>query len=189
MQKFQMASSLNNSISTPSTFESNQKTVNQIILASFLNQGGEFSSQQVAILKQIASQCQKIGGHAVVQAAALLKNCNAINANLLQNCGDQMIPALDLSGGAEERFSKRQVQASIGSLKAFSANEVLTVIFPEAQPGMLHLFDIKGRECFTHKVTGNEETLEIDISQFISGLYVLSFNGSRNLTSKIIISH
>lgn len=188
-QKLQVASDLNSNIVTASTFELNQQTVNQILLGSLLNQGGELNAQQVVALEQVAAQCPMEGGDAVVQAASILKGCNVIGVDIHQNCGQVNVPPLDLSGGTEERFGNQEAQEATGSLLAFSANNILTVNFPEGQSGMFYLFDISGKECFKRKISSNEEILQMDLTPFHTGLYLIAFDGESRYSAKIVISH
>ena len=106
-----------------------------------------------------------------------------------QNCGDLNILPLEVSGGSEERAGIQQSQASLGPLKAFLANDILTVFLPKGKVGMVRLIDLSGKECYKQWVGGNEETLQISTSTLPSGLYFISFDRERKYNAKIVIAH
>jgi len=189
-QKLQLASNLNNNINAVALFEQNQKTVNQILLTSFLNQGGELSALQVAALEQIAVQCSENGGPAVGQAASAIFNkiCNPINTSPFGSCGEASIPPISLKEN-EERSTHSKVNGLVGQLNAFEFEGILTIVLPTEQSGSFSLFDMKGNEIYTQKIHGNEEALQIDVSKFQTGIYFASFNGKYRCSAKIFLSH
>jgi len=184
----QAAATLNSSITTTATFESNQKTINQILLTSILSQGGEIDTPQVVTLEQIASQCPKEGGPAVVQALTMLTGCNALRVDFYENCNETRLPPIEFSEDTEERMHKDPIQSATGSLKAICTQGVLTVIPPENQTGSIYVFDITGRVCYSGKIGSRPDVIQIDVSNFSAGIYFLNFQGEWSYSAKISIT-
>jgi hypothetical protein len=190
--QLETALSLNSSISTNTIFEENQKQVNRIIIESYLNQDGQLSDQQIAQLNQIATQCPKIGGNAVIQAGLLLEGCNNV---LSQNCGLSNIPPIILY---EETEMQQRIENTIDfptnkELKAFVAEQELTIVLPTNSPGTIQIYDLSGKLQFNQNLSGTADYMNIETALFPSGIYFIRFNGNTGkrieFSTKIIISH
>ncbi|MBN8679715.1 MAG: T9SS type A sorting domain-containing protein [Chitinophagales bacterium] len=189
------ALSLNASISTNTVFELNQKQVNQILIELFLNQEGQLTEQQITQLNQIATQCPKTGGSAVIQAGLLLEGCNNVEVDLSQNCSLNKIPPINLQGETEmqQRAENTITFPTNKYLKAFVLDQELTIILPINSPGIVQIFDLSGKLQYSQKVYGTADYISLETGLFPSGVYFIKFNGNNGdrigYSSKVIISH
>jgi hypothetical protein len=185
LPKLQSAIQLNSNIVTPTIFEQNQKVVNQIILSAFLTQNGQFSEQQILTLQGIATQCYKLGGSAVIQAASLLKGCDQINVDFNQNCGDEW-PLLPV----QQESAERQAQSNDAKQLGVSQNAYeLTIQLPEYQTGTLRVYDLLGNVVFSQTLSGTEGVIRVSTVSFPSGVYFMSFDGTMKLSTKVVVTH
>lgn len=188
MGKVDSAIVLNNGIVATTLPEENQKTVNQIQLDAIFNNKDTFSVLQIIELRQIASQCFKDGGIAVAHASSLLNECDKLLPNINHNCGS--LPTVFNLPIEEAERNNRNLEASLNSsLKYVNDGGMLTIFLPDAQTGMLRLFDMAGNERFSQKVLGNQRVIQVNTSAFSSGIYIISFSGDVNEVSKVLISH
>jgi hypothetical protein len=122
----------------------------------------------------------------------LLEGCNNV---LSQNCGLSNIPPIILY---EETEMQQRIENTIDfptnkELKAFVAEQELTIVLPTNSPGTIQIYDLSGKLQFNQNLSGTADYMNIETALFPSGIYFIRFNGNTGkrieFSTKIIISH
>ena len=171
----QTAYSLNQAITTTQAYETNEKTVNQVHLLSFMQQGGEFTESQVAILQAIAQQDPKQGGPAVHTALGMLKECAKPGTLEQYLVAPPHVEYLESGQILEYRNNINTLRnASDVYVSPNPANSSFTIGNPSGISGMLVLFDASGRAWLQQKFSGQQPRIDLKAGT-PSGVYFLRF--------------
>jgi len=171
LAKMQEALALVQLITPMSPLESNQKSVNEIYLQSFLAQGGNLTQNQIAVLKAIGQQCPQTGGLAVSTALSMLPNCKKARLN---TCAlvpvDNVLPMSSSSGG--HGFKSPVRQRGDAWLYPNPAGSSFFVNLSEGNTGILTITDISGKTLHTLSlgIAGGPTEISQNLS---SGVYLV----------------
>jgi hypothetical protein len=180
---------LNNAISPTNTFQSNEKTVNAVLLEFIANGTGELTPTQLTTLQGIAAQCPKTGGRAVIRAAGMLPLCEnrEMRATWLNCSGPQL--------GSEGDSQKLKMGNQVGTLRVFPnpASDALTIVLPNdfTEGADIVLFNQFGQALLVSKSTAGNAQFELSLKNIPNGVYflkVMDLKG-QTLSSKVTINH
>lgn len=183
------ALNLNNSIVVNSQFEANRKSLNNILLNSFLQQGGSYTTSQVSDLTSIATQCYKEGGNTVFQAAGALSACDAIYPDFWTNCGEQHV--LPYIPDVEARQALPSFDNSKNPrLSAYYINDLLSIKFPEKFTGRIRIIDASGRVLRQADIWDQEEVFQLELSDIKPGILFITAQGANAaFATKVSVIH
>ncbi len=186
----QAALNINNSIVANTSYETNTKTLNQILLTSYISQDGLLNESQISQLKAIGQQCYKQGGHTVFQAIAALKECDIVYPVFSENCEEENVPPITFPEEMERQLSQPQLSFSQEPLKMLSSGNTIYIIFPEDFIGSVNIFDLTGRLIHSQNVNAAQATSQLTVSNLPSGVcFISAISTSRIYTGKVIVSH
>lgn len=176
----------NNGINAIEIFEENRKIINDIYLNSIAIGIFQYDSQQLDLLKSIASQCPLSGGNAVFMARGLLKRVQNINFNDKELC--------------QETASQKNNYSS--KIKIDDSDANIITAFPNPSTGQLNLalskaydvdlnltiYNLTGKKLRDLKLVSGKKSYSLDLSSFQSGIYFYEclVNGKK-MTGKIIL--
>lgn len=169
IEKYIEANAINNSITVSNTIESNQKTVNDLILKKLLNPSYVYLESDKNVLTQIANQCPLSGGGAVYQARVLLMTIAGNVIEFEDNCSQTV--------KATNRTATNIVTDSENvSFKIYpnpnDGNMTLEYSLSAESNGMFLLYDISGREVNKYLLTeGESKQLRISENTLANGVY------------------
>ena len=178
--KLQEALVLNNQVNASTVYEQNEKTVNDIALSSRIFQGNILTATQLAVLKDIAVQCPKIGGHGVYRARGMLSSdCDAEDWDD-NNTGCYPLPELAPGQMLENRFSKRPVDLQDDRLIVYPnpAVEGFFVKLPANQCGVVTLTDGLGKTWKELEANAGIEVLYVELGHVPHGVYFCTFTST-----------
>jgi hypothetical protein len=171
------AKSILDAITVTSIYETNQKTVYDILFTYYLSQTEAYTATQTEQLKAIALQCPETGGKSVYFAYGLLDECSKkeIDATI-NNCLPQI-------GGrpAHERTIEASAQVSIAPNPTTDA---INVELPTG--GRLHVFNISGAEVFNRILPRGKSWVNLGLQEGLYFAKVILENGD-STTKKIVI--
>ncbi|MEN0004389.1 MAG: T9SS type A sorting domain-containing protein, partial [Bacteroidota bacterium] len=160
---------INSTIATLTTFEENEKVINEDVLSYFQN--GELSTSSLARLQAIAYQCPFEGGLAVYRAQALLRRITnkAIefpdNFDCLSNNSIQ-----GMANGAFTNTSSNTIQVFPNP----STHEAtVSWSIPIQQQGQLVLYDMIGKPIEQIPLEIGMEQQRFSVQNLPSGIYLL----------------
>jgi hypothetical protein len=181
----QDAYALNQTVPVTYDYEANEKAVNQIYLLSLMQQSGELSESQVAVLQAIAQQNPKQGGPAVHTALGLLPECARPEIQIEYNVQEQSYAV-----PIEERY---MAGSGVAVKNGFDvspnpARTSITVRILGETAGTLILTDITGKTWMQQPI--EQQEMKIDISARIpAGIYLIQLRtaGGAFFAEKLII--
>ncbi|MBK9732780.1 MAG: T9SS type A sorting domain-containing protein [Chitinophagaceae bacterium] len=169
----QLAIVENDRIDDDEIFIDNRKAVNEIFLNSFQTTGFVFSSGEISGLFSIADQCPYEGGVAVFKARALLRS---VIDTLFWN--DR-----DICDVSPKIYESSQVQLNSFSVYPNPTSGIFTFkySFHQTETCLIVLQDVIGQNLKTIWLSNKSGEIDIDLSQFGSGIYSLFLNSSDDL--------
>jgi hypothetical protein len=183
----------NSGIITNVNYELNEKTVNDIYLATIAQQNYNFTTSQAASLLAIALQCPFAGGTAVYKARAL----NAI-INPNQEYNDNLIclnegVVLRKAGENEGSITDENITASYAYLVPNPATSFVTLnySFGKDISGTLQISNLLGIKIKDIVLPPNQNSIGVNITEIPSGVYyynVLTIHGIISM-NKIVVTH
>jgi len=180
--KFNQAKQLNATITATAVYEVNEKTVNDLWLLSQIQQSGNFTAAQVAVLRDIATQCPAEGGQAVYRARGLMPTCEqGIYSSDTTDCG---------GNGLRIPNEERTVGASNDDgivVYPNPAQDVLWVNLPTEQSASVSLIALTGSIVREYTCAGAENRLSL--SDLPTGIYLCRIQTREGVlhTEKIVI--
>ncbi|MDX1909980.1 MAG: T9SS type A sorting domain-containing protein [Saprospiraceae bacterium] len=181
---YQQAQILNSTVNAAAIYEVNERMFNQVMLNALLNQSGNLTEQDAQILKDIAVQCPKIGGIAVIKSRTLLEDCHklATNDNTVGCLGELPTQYEVITKVASSPRNEEATQASL----VVNEELILNVFFVEES--RYFLYDMNGREL----ISGNlYPSLRVQIpSTIANGVYVCTVElpSGKTIAQKVVIS-
>lgn len=184
---YQQALSANSQISVGTVHETNEKTVNQIELNAVLNQGGGLTEQDVTSLNNIAVQCPKTGGTAVIRARALLEDCyedeaDDYTAACMGEFSTQGTVSLTLAS------APRNAAKDMSPTSAVIAQGEIILSLPFEAGSNYQLYDVSGRVLMSGIL---DESLRIPLTtDLMPGVYFCAVFYPRGIieTQKIVFT-
>ncbi|MBL7965323.1 MAG: hypothetical protein JNM31_15915 [Flavobacteriales bacterium] len=154
----------NAGIVTSELIEVNEKTVNDIYLATVGKDLDSFSSDQTSVLFAIANQCPMLGGNAVFKARSLYW--------LINDSYDFDDPLLCLSYGIIVK-SLTERQANTISVIPNPARDEASLVMPQELkvPGTLIMYDALGAEVLRSSIPASTMRFAFSIAALSPALY------------------
>jgi Secretion system C-terminal sorting domain len=145
-------------INTNNIWESNLKTVLELLVQHHMSGNDDWMPGQVSTLQSIADQCRHEGGVGVVLARA------ALNNYLYDD--ESMCP-----GQTEDRSTA--VTAGLhGVLAPNPAHDAALITFSEPFSGVINVIDLQGR-TLKQIIVESTLTTKIDLTNFVQGVYFI----------------
>ncbi|HFA51147.1 MAG TPA: T9SS type A sorting domain-containing protein [Bacteroidetes bacterium] len=175
----------NNAINAQAIFEQNEKTVNDLLLASIAN-NGSLQAGQITALESIASQCPYTGGTAVFRARGLLTGRSELVFNDSEICGAGEMPLLQNPGN----------NASVLDQQAFEifpnpATGSFTVKVVGGEPMLreLQVLDLQGKLLLKRTLAEEEHSTVVNTNGLVSGMYFVKVleEGKAVFSEKLIV--
>ena len=184
------ALNINTSIVSINPFANKQKTVNEIIISTFLRQEKDVPAQNIQILKDIANECYTNSGPSVSQANVLLTGCDMILKNPVNICGSIYRSPLQLVPVVDDRENQSNTVNTL-PFKILNAPDNITLVSSKISNGEIYLSNVSGQILYTKNIRTAEadEEIRIDTGRFPNGLYFLTFRNDQISTVKINIQH
>lgn len=187
ISNLQYAYELNETLEVTSSYEVNEKMVNRIYLSSLMQQNGELTEEQIAVLETIALQDRNTGGAAVEQALSLLPDCNDVKESI-ENLGlESVIESVEhLNSPGFEEVDKASFRETI--VYPNPADSQVTVGFSQERTGLLTLRDMTGKICLQSSIRSTNEAI-MDLVGLSPGVYLLQLVTDSGVISleKIIV--
>ncbi len=171
LTKMQEALALIQQISPTSQLETNQKSVNEIYLQSFVSQDGNLTEGQIAVLKSIGQQCPETGGLAISTALSLLPDCEKVGLAICpSSLVDNVVPLSSSTGGHSlQRPVPRSGEAWLYPNPTGSS---FFVKLTEGNTGTVAIADLSGKTLYTLSLDG--PGVPTEINQHLSpGVYLV----------------
>lgn len=112
------------------------------------------------------------------------------NVNIYANASSQnMHWRFDASSNSSLKTSKTNIEIKTNNSTAISPNpvsDILNITVPYSTYHQYTLYSIDHKIIKTGKVDNNTNHFTIDVSNLTNGIYILSLNGSKNKTIKVI---
>lgn len=166
--------------------EENEKTVNEIYLATVGSDASEFAPEQIDLLRQIAWQCPMAGGNAVFRARALLALVEGYRYyNDREICN---FAGIAIRQAAENKGNVNTMLATVHPNPTSNA-ATLAYYLPDQAEGEFKLTTTAGQELFTVKLQGGKQAYKFSTANYVPGIYYyeLSNNGNRVAYGKLVI--
>jgi Secretion system C-terminal sorting domain len=155
----------NNAITSTDLFESNEKLVNQMYLASVgLNQSP--TTAQLSALAGLAVQCPSTDGPAVFAANSLYASLTGVRL-ILNDCNLMTVAVRSAEKPAGQVFSALTIQPNPAS------DRMMIGWGLTAENTIVTIYNVTGQPIKQIKVGVNENQLELDTAAFPSGIYTL----------------
>lgn len=180
--KLNQANQMNATIVATTVYEINEKTVNDLWLHSKLQQAGNFTESQMAVLRDIAAQCPAEGGQAVYRARGLMPTCEQ---------GIYSSDTTDCSGnGLRISNEERTVRVSNDDgiiVNPNPAQDILWVNLPSEQSAIVSLIALTGSIVRAYSCAGGENRLSL--SDLPNGIYLCRIQTKTGAlhTEKIVV--
>jgi hypothetical protein len=156
------------------------KTVNDIYYRTYGQGVDTLDANDIALLEGIIHICPQAGGNAVYSARALYRTINdttVYNDSLI--CGNAGYFRDIQDEWAQKENVKTDQESLIVYLYPNPASQHLTLLFSTETQGEIRISDAMGRLIWHGHVKQSSKQKLIDVGDFPSGLYFLSFNNSR----------
>jgi len=182
--KLNQAKQLNATIAATAVYEANEKSVNDLWLLGQLQQGGNFTEAQLAVLRNIATQCPAEGGQAVYRARGLMPTCEqGIYSSDTTDCG---------GNGLRIPNEERTVGASNDDgivVYPNPAQDALWVNLPTGQSALVSFIALTGSIVREYACVGAENRLSL--SDLPNGIYLCRIQTRSGIlhTEKIVVQH
>ena len=169
------------------SYEVNEKMVNRIYFSSLMQQNGELTEEQIAVLETIAQQDRSTGGAAVERALSLLPDCNDVKENIMNLELESVIESVEhLNSPEAEEVDKASFRETI--VYPNPADSQVTVGFSQERTGLLTLRDMTGKICLQSSIRSTNEVI-MDLVGLSPGVYLLQLVTDSGVISleKIIV--
>jgi hypothetical protein len=179
IEKFNLASDLNNSIITNTVYEFNSKLMNRILLRKYSNFDNiEFNNDETSTIENIAFQCPFIGGDAVYQARSLYWTLHP----------ETKFSDYDLClNGAYFRLKDKEHSNTLFSLQPNPTKNSFEINYRKIDEGnlILQILDIAGKILKVEEVDGKTGSAFINTFDLKDGLYFVKLYSNDNSFSQV----
>lgn len=177
------AADQNNTISTNTIIEQNEKDVNAILLEKVIFNNYNLSGAQVSLLNSIAAQCPFEGGRSVLKAWAILKSIGDsswFDADI--QCDTSGSPRLGKRSESNNYFVKVAPNPTTG-------NCIFSFSLPENSDGVLQLYNTLGQKVSIKTFKANSTSFEFQTDILTAGIYEFKLSANEQLigAGKLIV--
>jgi hypothetical protein len=184
-KQYGVANSINNGIVSTNILESNQQTINALILQPLLNKGYVYTTNDKKIINTIALQCPFSGGYAVYQAR-----------NIMMGIENKVIEFADNCDEKAGRSIETNIQNIVTENKSFNlypnpnnGTMLLDYKINQGDKGMIKIYDLTGKLMFSYELNANTDQMQINNADLNNGIYMYDIivNNKTVKTDKLVI--
>ncbi len=183
---FSEALRMNQCIPTTQGDESNEKTINRIMLENIIHKADGLNDMQLIEVQDVATQSPASGGMNVWRALAMLNDGE--KSSLALNLPQPTMPPAPLAIREEEQVrSDQQNNVDQITMLPNPTYGTFLVQLPDNTSGSMYLLDHTGKLIYEKVINGPQETGET--SQLESGIYLVKFildNGTSTIKRLIV---
>lgn len=181
----------NNSFNTTVLHEVLEKEVNDIYLNTLAKGILEFNASELVALRQIADHCPQEGGAAVHQARGMLsmvEDVNLLNFDCVSSGGR--------SNGEENSNTNKDNSIVENEMEVWNLilypNPTSSLITLESnlvleKSTRIEIYNVLGQKVKAISVNEATQSIEIDISLFLDGIYTLRLKNKENIITKSFV--
>jgi hypothetical protein len=181
----------NNAFNTVVLHEVLEKDVNEIYLNTLAKGILEFSNSELISLRQIAGHCPQEGGAAVHQARGMLsmvEDVDLLNFDCVSNSGR--------SNGEENNNANKDNSIVESEMEVWNLilypNPTSSLITLESnlvleKSTIIEIYNALGQNVKTISVNEAIQSIDIDVSSFLDGIYILHLKNRDNIITKSFV--
>ncbi|MGQ0828762.1 MAG: T9SS type A sorting domain-containing protein [Bacteroidota bacterium] len=167
-KRYKQANNINNNFNPTNLIESNQKTVNSLILKKLIDPDYIYKKNDISVLENIAGQCPIKAGHSVYQSRNMLMTILNEAIEFTDNCDENYDRAdetiLDVLDNIKNRTFKLYPNPNNGVM-------ILDYSLSKNEQGSIMIYDVTGKLIVQYELNNANEQISISDEQLINGIY------------------